>query len=224
MMITLAVSAANPDAGPRGLNRRLFLEVNTFARHTTCLHTPVYLYATYGVLLFGALLVAGWWQARLDGNAAAMAAVVWAPIGTLLALAVSQPIVHAVAEPRPYTSLPHILVLAHRSSDLSFPSDHATMAGAVAAALFLVHRRLGAIAAVAAVLMAFCRVYIAADYPLDVEAGLMLGATTAVVGLVLEGLLVLLVQRLTATPLRPLLTTAPITPPTPAGEDQPVPP
>ena len=54
------------------------------------------------------------------------------------------------ARGRPYTVLPNILVLAHRSTDYSFPSDHAVMAGAVAGGLFLVNRRLSAIAIVAA--------------------------------------------------------------------------
>jgi membrane-associated phospholipid phosphatase len=82
---------------------------------------------------------------------------------------------------RPYTAHPGILVLAHRSTDFSFPSDHAVMAGAVAAGLWLVSRRLGLIATLAALVMAFARVYIAAHYPQDVVAGLLLGAAVAAV-------------------------------------------
>ena len=52
------------------------------------------------------------------------------------------------------------------------------MAGAAAAGLLLVSRPLGSIAAIAALLMAFARVYIAAHYPWDVIAGLTFGATT----------------------------------------------
>lgn len=48
--------------------------------------------------------------------------------------------------------------------------------------LLLVSRRLGAVAAVAAVLMAAVRVYVGAHYPLDVVAGLALGAVVVVVG------------------------------------------
>ena len=43
-------------------------------------------------------------------------------------------------------------------------------------------RRLGLVAAAAAVLMAFARVYIAAHYPWDVLAGLALGAAVATLG------------------------------------------
>jgi undecaprenyl-diphosphatase len=95
---------------------------------------------------------------------------------------VNQPIVSAVREARPYAMKSYILVLADRGSDFSFPSDHATLAGAVVAGLYLVHRRLGALAAAAAVLVAFSRVYIAAHYPQDVAAGLLLGAAVVLVG------------------------------------------
>jgi hypothetical protein len=52
-------------------------------------------------------------------------------------------------------SLLTVLVLATRSADFSFPSDHAVMAGAVAVGLVFVSRRLAAIAGVAALAMAF---------------------------------------------------------------------
>ena len=45
--------------------------------------------------------------------------------------------------PRPYQTHPWLLVLASRTSDFSFPSDHAVMAGAVAAGLLLVSRLTG---------------------------------------------------------------------------------
>ena len=52
------------------------------------------------------LLVAGWWLARRDGDSTRMAAAIWAPLGTLLAVAVNQPIVALAHEPRPYATLP----------------------------------------------------------------------------------------------------------------------
>jgi membrane-associated phospholipid phosphatase len=67
-------------------------------------------------------------------------------------------------------------VLATPTTDPGFPSDHATVAGAVTAELFLVNRTLGWVSALAAAMMAFSRVYIAAHYPFDVAAGLLLDA------------------------------------------------
>ncbi|MEV0808203.1 phosphatase PAP2 family protein [Micromonospora sp. NPDC050200] len=162
------------------MNERLFLEINDLARATPWLHTPLAGYAAYGIVLFAVLLLAGWWSARASGTG--MPAALWAPVGMLLAVAVNQPIVAVVHDPRPYTTLPGILVLADRSSDPSFPSDHATMAGAVAAGLLLVNRRLGLLTVAAAAMMGFTRVYIGAHYPSDVLAGFAVGATVTLLG------------------------------------------
>ena len=67
-------------------------------------------------------------------------------------MALNQPVGHLFAEARPYAAHPGLLRLADPTSDFSFPSDHAVMAGAVAAGLLLVSRRLGLVAAAAAVL------------------------------------------------------------------------
>jgi undecaprenyl-diphosphatase len=181
-----------------------FLDINTFARHTGWLHAPVLAYAQYGVVLFGLLLLAGWWNARRRNTA--MTAAIWAPIATLIAVGINQPIVAAVHQARPYNTLHGILVLATPSTDPSFPSDHATMAGAVAAGMLLVSRRLGLLAIAAAGLMAFARVYIAAHYPADVLTGLALGAAVALIGYVLaRAPLTAAVRVLRRTRLGPLL-------------------
>jgi len=62
------------------------------------------------------------------------------------------------------------------NTDPGLPSDHAVMAGAATVGLWLVHRRLGALAASAAVVMGFARVYVGAHYPKYVLVGFMLGA------------------------------------------------
>jgi membrane-associated phospholipid phosphatase len=184
----------------------MFGDINEFARDTGWLHGPVLAYANYGVLLFGVLLILGWWVARSRGPSM-VAAALWAGAGTQLAVAVNQPLVDGFHEARPYTDHHHILVLASRSADYSFPSDHAVMAGAVTAGLWLVDRRLGLLTSMAALLMAFARVYIGAHYPHDVVAGLALGAFVVLLGwALLARPLTALVTGLTQTPLRPLLT------------------
>jgi undecaprenyl-diphosphatase len=188
----------------------MFEHVNAFAKATPWLHTLALDYATYGIALFAVLLVAGWWIARRAADASRMAAALSAGAAVLLAVAINQPIVNTVREARPYTTLPPILVLADRSTDFSFPSDHATMAGAAAAGLWLVSRRLGVLAAAAALLMAFTRVYIAAHYPADVLAGLLLGgAVAAALWALTRHLVPPVVTKLSRTPVRPLLAAGP---------------
>lgn len=189
---------------------QLFADINDFARSTPWLHPIVLAYANDGIAVFAALMLAGWWSARRQANPVGMAAALWAPLGMLLALGVNQPLSAIVDEPRPYATLQNIVVLAHHSHDPSFPSDHAVMAGAVTAGLFLVSKRLGWLAALAAVVIAFSRVYIAAHYPQDVAAGLVVGAVVSLLGFwVVRRLLVWLVELAERTPLRPVLTTAP---------------
>ena len=182
------------------LDDRVFFAINSLAAHTTWLHAPVEVYANYGVVVFAALLAATVLRAR-GRNSRELAAAGWAGLGMLLAVAVNQPLGNLVREARPYATHPHVVLLAHRSSDFSFPSDHAVMAGAVAAGLLIAWRRLGVLAVVLAMLMAFARVYIAAHYPWDVVAGLVVGAAVVAMGwVVLQRPLVALVDVLRGVP------------------------
>ncbi|WP_458318147.1 phosphatase PAP2 family protein [Mycolicibacterium brisbanense] len=186
---------------------RIFYDINHFARDTPWLHAIVSGYAAYGVVLFAALLLAGWWTARSDAEPARMVAAAWAPLGMLAALAVNQPVAAVVNEVRPCQAL-HDIVVLHCNTDPGFPSDHAVMAGAVTAGLWLVRWRLGVLAAIAAAVMAFARVYIGAHYPQDVVAGLVFGAMVSLGGYFLvRPLLRRVLTALSGTPLSILFTT-----------------
>jgi len=165
----------------RQLDDQLFLAINSFARRTPGLHAPFLAYAKYGLALFALLLLAGVLIARRD-QARVLAAAGWACVATLLVVGLNQPVGHLFAEARPYATHPQILRLADVTTDFSFPSDHAVIVGAVATGLLLVNRRLGLLAALAAALMAFARVYIGAHYPWDVLGGLVLGAAVVLLG------------------------------------------
>jgi membrane-associated phospholipid phosphatase len=187
----------------------LFNDINDFARGTGWLNGPMLAYASYGLAVFAVLLVLGWGLARSRGDRA-VAAAIWAGGATLLAVGLNQPLVNFVREPRPYTDLPRAFVLAQRSSDFSFPSDHAVMAGATAAGLWLVSRRLGALATTAALLLALARVYIGAHYPHDVVAGLGFGAAVTLLGwYLLRRPLTALVTYLASTRVGPVVRARP---------------
>lgn len=163
------------------LDERLFAAVQSFARSTPWLHVPAVLFATYGVVLFAGLALWALLRARRAGDRD-LAAAGWVALGTLVAVTVNQPVAALFGEARPYATHPGALLLVQRTTDVSFPSDHATMAGAVAVGLLVAAPRSGRWAAVAALAMAATRVYVGAHYPQDVLAGLLLGGIVAGAG------------------------------------------
>jgi undecaprenyl-diphosphatase len=186
-----------------------FDTVNRVAKNTGWLHPFATAFANYGVVAFAVCLIAGWALARRAADSRVMARALLAGAGVLAAVAINQVLVKSIAETRPYTTKPAALVLVSRSSDPSFPSDHAVMAGAAAAGVWFVNRRLGLITALLAVLMAADRVYVGAHYPIDVIAGLCVGSLTALlVTLAAQTPITALVARLRTGPIRMLLADA----------------
>jgi undecaprenyl-diphosphatase len=153
------------------------------------------------------LLVAGWLLGRRRPEAPRLTATAFlVGVGAVLALLANQLIGPAVARTRPCHALAHVEVLLHCASDSSFPSDHAMIAGAFAAGLFLLNRRLGLVALLLALLLAFARVYVGVHYPSDVAGGLAIGAAIGtLVVLALRPATVAVALRLARTPLRPLI-------------------
>lgn len=185
-----------------------YLDVNHFARHTGWLHSFMRAYASsIGVVLLGVAILAGWWLSRRYSSLA-VAATVWAAAGTVAAVGLNQPLIHLVSRTRPYYVLKGVEVLVPRAHDFSFPSDHATAAGAVICGLALAGRRaVAVIAAVIGLLLAFARVYVGAHYPGDVAAGLAFGATVVAVlyPLAVRVILEPIVSGLRGTALSPLV-------------------
>ncbi|WP_225433708.1 phosphatase PAP2 family protein [Mycolicibacterium mucogenicum] len=112
---------------------------------------------------------------------------------------------------RPVPATPYVTSSScHCNTDGGFPSIHAVIAAAVAAGLWLTNRYLGVVAAVAAVVMAFARVYVGAHYPSDVLAGLALGVVVSSAGYFLfRPLLRRLLEVLERTRLRGIVTAKP---------------
>jgi undecaprenyl-diphosphatase len=193
------------------MDASLFRWVNRLAARTGWAHPLFEAIAKYGIVVFAGLLVVGYLDGRRRGNRHAVAASVWAAIAALVALEVAQLIGRAVDRARPYDAMSGVHVLIARSADFSFPSDHATTAGAVAVGLlFAGRRRWGVIAGCCAIAMAAARVYVGVHYPGDVLAGLALGAAVALVGQpTVVPLLTRLAQRIGTSRMRPLVATAP---------------
>ncbi|MEU3049473.1 MULTISPECIES: phosphatase PAP2 family protein [unclassified Streptomyces] len=171
-------SGANPDVS-------LLYDINGLAKDAPgWFDRTMEFVGEYGIMLALVLVALWcWWSVRRSGtredSVAAVAGLVWAPLAAGIALLVNIPIRGFVQRPRPFYDHDGLEVLVQGKTDFSFVSDHSTMAMAIAAALFITHRRFGAVALVLAAAEGFCRVYMGVHYPTDVIGGFALG--TAVV-------------------------------------------
>ncbi len=160
---------------------RLFEAVNGLAGHFDSIDDFFQNVSRLVPLLLIALLVVAWfWPAPREVRTRRQLGGIAATIAACLALGVNQIIIRLWDRPRPFVSHHAILLLAP-SHDPSFPSDHATFGAAVAVALALAARRIGLVAIVMAVLLAFARVYTGEHYVSDVVAGVIIGGACAVV-------------------------------------------
>lgn len=191
----------------RSLDRHLYLDVNSLSRHSGWAHGFMAQYALWGGLVAVVVVfVFAFLQARQHGRLGGVVVLFLGGAGSLIALAANKGISNAVQRARPCHALHHVVVILGCAHDYSFPSDHSVVAGALAAALLFLGRKVGLLGVLLALSVAFARVYAGVHYPGDVLGGLLLGAAIAVVlVVVLRGALTGVALRLTTTPLRPLL-------------------
>lgn len=185
-----------------------YTSVTNFARDTPWLNGTLNTYSSYGIAVFAVLIVVAWWIARRAGPAT-MTSALAVPVAAVVAYVVNAVVKVVVAEPRPCFAYPTNFLLepCPAPSDYAFPSNHSVVVGAMAVALILVSRRLAVVAAVAAAVMGFSRVYVGAHYPHDVLAGLLVGVIIGyVTAVTLRRYATPLVKALSTGPLKPLLT------------------
>ncbi|MFD5148305.1 phosphatase PAP2 family protein [Streptomyces sp. NPDC058401] len=161
----------------------LYLDVTDFAHSTPgWVQSALEIWTEYGLLAFGALFIAVWWRSRGARDPRTVALAVLAPFVTALAYVASELVKSSVDEERPCRAVAGAaasLIKCPATGDWSFPSNHATIAGAAAVALALAVRGLALLTLPLALLMAFSRVFVGVHYPHDVAMGLLLGASLA---------------------------------------------
>lgn len=167
------------------MDTALFMAINGLAGHVDAIDDAFELVSRYGPwVLLGVLALLWFWPA--PGRERREQAVLVAALGTAAALLVNQALVHPWSRPRPFTEHPATLLLPP-SHDPSFPSDHAAFAFAIAVALLLGTRRLGAPVLPFAALLAFSRVYTGEHYVSAVAAGAAVGAAGAAAAYAVRG-------------------------------------
>lgn len=195
----------------KSLDHHLYLDVNSITRHSGWAHGFMKAYALWlGLVILAAMAVGAWLWARRQRRLEGVVAAVLAGLAAVVGLGINHFVSQAVARTRP-CHVPSLLhhgteVLLKCASDYSFPSDHAVIAGGLAMGLLFFDRRLGLVAWVFALGLAFARVYVGVHYPADVIGGLLLGAVIAIVfWLLLRHAALIVTERLARTPLRPLV-------------------
>ncbi|MGW0396447.1 phosphatase PAP2 family protein [Streptomyces sp. NPDC003002] len=136
--------------------------------------------ASEGTLLaLGLLLLWVGWTALRRRDRRSVAGVALVGVATVVAYALSEALKLLIDEERPCRSVPGAPALAAcpEPGDWSFPSNHATLAVALAVGVTLLWPRLAALALPLATAGALLRVLLGVHYPHDVLAGAALGAS-----------------------------------------------
>ncbi|GHC95874.1 hypothetical protein GCM10007079_47820 [Nocardiopsis terrae] len=158
--------------------------------------------------VFAFLFLMAWWRARSAGSRLVGLALL-APVATVIAYFASVTVKSFFQQLRPCQAMTDLNTIATCDpvGDWSFPSNHAAVAGAAAAAVIIAWRRFAVAAVLFAALEAFSRVLVGVHYPHDVTVGLLVGAAVAtLVCLLAARPMTFLVDRLAENDrLRPLL-------------------
>ncbi len=138
------------------------------------------LFAAVSAPIVAVVTVSLWFAARPYGPLRWKLATSSALTATAIALLANQVLAHLWVRPRPFAAhADAVHLLAARTTDPSFPSDHAAAAFAIAVAVLAFSRRVGGALLAVAVLLAVSRVALGVHYPADVVAGAAVGAASA---------------------------------------------
>lgn len=86
---------------------------------------------------------------------------------------------HLYYQPRPFLVLQDVQQLLDHNTESSFPSGHTAFYFAVAMVLYRYNKKVGIAAFVLSGLMGFARIFVGVHWPLDILAGMGVGAITA---------------------------------------------
>ena len=129
-----------------------------------------------------AVAAATWFFARPGGSIRSKLAAASAGASAVVALLVNAVLGHIWFHARPFVDHPkQTVLLVHHGADNSFPSDHASVAFAVAFAVLVFHRRLGLVLLGVAAAVGIDRILVGVHYPVDVATSVFVGLGAALV-------------------------------------------
>ena len=140
------------------------------------------IFNAWAIFVLVAIAAATWFLARPGGSLRSKLAAASAGISAVLALLINTILGHLWYHARPFADHPkQTVLLVHHGADNSFPSDHASVAFAVAFAVLMFHRRLGVLLLVIATGVGLDRILVGVHYPIDVATSMLVGLGAALV-------------------------------------------
>lgn len=161
------------------MDYRLYHAINTFVFDHGWIGRTLAVVETWAVPLIALATFALWLLARPGASRKWKLASASALVSAAVALLIAQVIGKIWFRDRPFVTHSDAHVWGGRSSDPSFPSDHASAAFGIAFAVFLFDRLVGSFFLAAAVVISVGRVFVGTHYPADIVAGMLVGLGAA---------------------------------------------
>ncbi|MDE2428220.1 MAG: phosphatase PAP2 family protein [Burkholderiales bacterium] len=148
--------------------------MNGLSGHLPALDSFMVAVTSYGAYVMIAAVAVRWWWNHPYDKLHERHLAIRCGLSVILGLLVNQVILLFVHRLRPYDAGVTHLLISH-SADPSFPSDHATLAFAIAFAYLGTKARRGWGLLLAALMLAISRVYVGTHYVFDIVGGAYVG-------------------------------------------------
>jgi undecaprenyl-diphosphatase len=158
----------------------IFHWVNDVTRGTDGGQDAAQIFNAWAIFVLAGLGGALWLLARPGGPLRWKLATASAALAAVVGLALNLLLSHLWYDPRPFVTHPaQTLLLVRHAPDNGFPSDHATVAFAIAFAVTAFSWRLGAVLIAGAAAIAIDRIVVGVHYPADVAVSVIVGLASA---------------------------------------------
>lgn len=160
----------------------IFHWLNDATRQSSAGQDAAKAFNTWAIMILIVAAAALWVIARPGGSLQLKLATACAGLAAVLSLVANVVLGTIWYHDRPFVTHPSQTVLLIRHApDNGFPSEHASVAFAVAFGVAVFHRRLGLLFLVLAAMIALDRIFVGVHYPADLVASFLVGLGAALV-------------------------------------------